>query len=594
MVSVFVVAAMFPWLVTNRVSQQPETLRGGDASYHFVGKFSGAAAHLHLALAPSDMLDREHSTISVLLDGVPLVTQSLQQTGANLELDLGLPTAGFHNVAIDTHLRIAGLDTCSPDFLQQAWLVIEPTSTWTLQNGSERLSYRDALDRWFTRRGPVTVAIGDDTADLDTKVGYWQLDGALRKHGFVIERVPASAANGGLAASDVQVIIDPSLAANRVALQVNHENVIIKTASASQLGAAAQVLAFPELADACAAWPCEFGDMPPMAKTAAVADATAVRVGDVAPGGFRGAGPGEHRLLLRWQRPLDTTVLAGAELRLDVRTPPVIAAGRAIALDVELNGVVVETFELRAGGNTMHVPLALSATNRSAVEVAIVVRNLEPPNATCGQSEAELWAWIDPASALLIPRRIERYDGIASLVADWQNLPPLVITEALGWPDVIALAPMLAPIAQRFAAQSWRRTDACGSGCIVIRASQAQSVDVRALTHDAIRAPYKAPAQAMLLRKGTMLEMWAATEPVPSPDYASLLSRAALSNVNAWSGVGVANHVGGADVRAAPTREPANVTGRRERRRNYFVWVWSAISIVVLLGLSRVVSRAAK
>lgn len=97
-----------------------------------------------------------------------------------------------------------------------------------------------------------------------------------------------------------------------------------------------------------------------------------------------------------------------------------------------------------------------------------------------------------------------------------------------------------------------------------------------------------------MLRKGTMLEMWAATEPVPSPDYASLLSRAALSNVNAWSGVGVANHVGGADVRAAPTREPANVTGRRERRRNYFVWVWSAISIVVLLGLSRVVSRAAK
>ena len=591
MLSTFLVAAIFPWLVTNRVSQQPETLRGGEAGYHFVGKFSGAAAHLHLAIAPSAMLDREHSTISVLLDGVPVVTQSLQQTGANLELDLGAPSAGFHNVAIDTRLRIEGMDTCSPDFLQQAWLVIEPTSTWTLQSGSERLSYRDALDRWFTRRGPVTVAIGDDNADLDTKMAYWQLDGALRKHGFVVERVPVSAANTG---SDVHVVIDPTLAADRVALQVRDERVIITAASPGKLGAAAQVLAFPELADACAAWPCEFGDLPPMASSAAVADTTAIRVGDVAPGGFRAAGPGEHRLLLRWQRPLDTTVQAGAELRLDVRTPPVIAAGRSIALDVELNGIVVETFELRAGSNTMHVPLTLGPTSRAAVELAIIVRTLEPPNATCGQSEAELWAWIDPASALLIPRRIERYDGIASLVADWQNLPPLVISEALGWPDVVALAPMLAPIAQRFAAQNWRRTDACGTGCIVIRASQANSVDVRELTHDAIRAPYKAPAQAMVLRKGTMLEMWAATEPVPRPDYASLLSRAALSNVNAWSSVGVANHIGGADVRAAPTREPANVTGRRARRRNYFVWIWSAISIVVLLGLSRVVSRAAK
>jgi hypothetical protein len=229
------------------------------------------------------------------------------------------------------------------------------------------------------------------------------------------------------------------------------------------------------------------------------------------------------------------------------------------------------------------------------IEVGVMVTITEPPSVSCGEDLGELWAWIDPAGALVLPRKIQRYDGIASFYTELTHRPALLLTEPLTWDQAVALGPILGPLARRFSGEAWVLATTCGSACVKIHPARRQHEDVQPMAGITTRAPYKAPSQAMLVRSApTQLELWSATRPTPVPDFSALLTATAISTATTWTTLGVAKRVSVEQVQAAAPETSRPVVGQREHRRRIFVWIWSAIAIVILIGLSKLVTRTAR
>ena len=571
----------------------PAMLRGGSDTYQFTGKFPGGTATLHLDIQVSTLVELDTSTVTVEVDGVPTVTDSVRHFLRDGGVALGAPTPGFHVVAVVIHLQIQGLDHCALDFREKAWLVLAPTSTLTTPVAEGPRSYQDLLQFWFERKAPVTISFaqaGAATTPPELVVGYLQIDSALRSHGFAVQ----DRRSGGPA--DVDVVIDATLPRDTVNLSVTATGLRIVAKRVAQLGIAGQVLADPQLAAACAQWPCEFGDLPINQTPPLVVDqAVVAQVSEQFPGGFRAAGPGQHRMRMQWSKPLDTELTTGAELRLMVRAPPTIAAGRRLRLDVDLAGMIIESFDLVAGSNEVRLPLPITNAVVGMIEVGVMITVTEPPSVSCGDDQGELWAWIDPTGALVLPRKIQRYDGIASFFTELTHRPVLLLDEPLTWDQTVALGPILGPLAQRFSSEPWVLAATCGSACVKIHPARQNYEDVQPMAGITTRAPYKAPAQAMLVRSATnQLELWSATRPTPVPDFSALLTTTAISTATTWTTLGVAKRISVQQVQAVAPATSHPVVGQREQRRRRFVWIWSAIAVVILLGLSKLVTRTAR
>jgi hypothetical protein len=587
------------------MAQLPSTLRGATASFGQVAKFNGGDVALLLDVRRSDQINTDSSTVTVTLDDVPVVTLSVAQLLMQPTIELGAPPAGFHRVAIATHLRIDKLDSCDPDFRNQAWLVVDVHSHWRMTLNQQSQSYQDFLDRWFARKKPVTIAFGqqpNQSAAAQDIVAYIQIDNALRRYGLNVRRVASGSA-------DVVVHVDPSMPRDTSVIAQRDGALWIQAQSAQRLATAAQVLADPSLLAACADWPCEFGDIAISNASEINAESQSVMtIGDQFVDGFRAAGPGQHVMTMRWSKPSDVNILAGSELQLELRAPLHIAAGRHIQMDVAIADIVVETFDIHEGANSIRLPLPLQQSRLGSTAINLVINNSEPAGKTCGPDESDLWLWIDPRSRLVVPREIIAYAGIASFFRRLTGRPVLAIDGNVTWQDAEPLATMLAPIASRFGNQIWTAIPSClqsstttvlaasSTPCLQLHSSSAVAQDVATLVGAASRAPYKSTRQSMMsLRDGNSLEIWSAEVSPPAPDFSSLLTSAAMSSSDNWVSLGVATKVGTptTSVSAVVTSTPDApvLEGQRAKRRKYFTWMWSGLAMLVLVGLARVVSQ---
>ncbi|MBL4637268.1 MAG: cellulose biosynthesis cyclic di-GMP-binding regulatory protein BcsB, partial [Kofleriaceae bacterium] len=83
---------------------------------------------LNLVWSTSDIVDRENSLITILLDQQPIRTSRLNVGEKNVNqrwrISLGKLEPGPHQITLKTHLEVAG-DPCLNRFANEAWFRIE-------------------------------------------------------------------------------------------------------------------------------------------------------------------------------------------------------------------------------------------------------------------------------------------------------------------------------------------------------------------------------------------------------------------------------------------------------------------------------------
>jgi hypothetical protein len=607
--------------MTQPLTRIPVVLRGASPQFQFQTYTGDGNALLDLDLRLSPTIDTTTSFVHIRVDGVPLLSWSLQQIVEKPRLNVGLLAKGLHSIELMLTLQVSGMDQCNSAFRDNAWIVINGRSALSAAANDRHQSLSELFDAWFVRGTPVRIAMVTDAgsqpevASEQWLFGFWQADTALRLRHFH----PMLATSDAGASADVVIgVANPARnvdVAPSVAVAISHDRVQMIASSLDALPIAGQILASPNVLDACGPWPCRIG---PLADTssesstlvddadiASTTDAVVARVADSAASGIRIEGPGTHVVSMHWQRSGSQHVASGSVLRGRWRASTQVSEHRKIVVDVRVNGVAIESFVVKPGLSDIEVSIPADLLQLPQVVVDVVVSISEPSQQIgkplhCPDDDAPLWLWLDPATNLIVPRTIRPAAGLAGFGRRLQHRPALQLpAQALSWAQAQAAAPVLAAFASKRPLERWRlaQPQATSEAQIEVANLAAQMDLISAYIGHQVNAPYKTAEQTLVhLESNQRVVIYPAvaeTSNMDNLDIAEVAAATLMSSRNQWVPIGPPQFETLDHNAKMATNGPAlaPVTGQRAAARRRFQWWLAGAATLVFVALAMTFSR---
>lgn len=624
---------------SNKTKREPQVLTPFERPLVLSGRNSSAAINiivdsdtsesiLNLQWSASDLVDRENSLITVLVDQQPIRTSRLSvaasKVGRGWTISLGQLEPGPHQVTLKTHLEVAG-DPCLIRFSKEAWFRIETKSSIELPAKVESetdAGLRNLPTLWQGDKRLVQM-VPPKNLSADSVLAFLEASAQLQVWGFTptLDTQPKKLALILLEEDDEARLAKQLLAAPEQAhaiAGIDSRTLTIIARSESGLSDAIRQLSSSTNRALCPKQgACLLSKMSSEKKTKTEIEAEKENQALVLDlktigykHGFVGQGSGTHVLRFVWQRPSTWSLTQPAQLHLDIRSPqsPLVDQDNT-TVSVRVNGQPISTWHVY-DGNKKHneraalkakVPMDFASDEALSFEVTIRIGLKEDVACEAINDEA-LWIVLEGSSRLLVERNEKRYDGIAAFYRSTETQRPTLSTEKAmtSWNEVLWLGAILHPFVDQTRSQRWQWTD---------ESDQHARIEIHSLDKSSgIVAAYVTKAWWIdsfeglpLLSLANSVRLSTATKglltiqlgrltskPPESPRYAALVDADALWSDPAW--VGLEGDASVSDIHKVRSEDPspseslARIKSKEERKLQTINLIWAGLAGLLLLA----------
>jgi|GEM_PF-3585634 len=422
-------------------------------------------------------VDAQKSTLTVLLDGVPMKTLHLESTGP-LEIDLGLPSDGFHALALKAHL-VPVTKHCvgSEDDTLWAKLVDAELAWHQVAIPPKTLGVSELLNSWIPGSEVQILGALDETPG--GALVYLELASWLTSRKVHLARKSEQV---------FEFQRDETL--KHSTLEVKGRRVLLAGPSWKALQHVALGLHDERMLKGCVGLKCfvparnRTVSISPSRKGLGTLDEVVLELSDVLARPWVSAGSGQKELDFSWTPPQDWTAKASPLVELFVRMPTSFRTGVAL-VSLSLNETPLESWTLS--------PQELSRSEGAILLTAAIPRELHEETNWNFRLSTRLkpfddnCAWVDPSTAwlvvegrsrLVVPRRENRRPGIKSLLAAIPNRPKLSWEAPLSTATLMRLALLLKELPSPSVRRAWIWQKQC-QNCIKVLQSADATLPVR-------------------------------------------------------------------------------------------------------------------
>lgn len=584
---------------------------------------------LNLQWSASDLVDRENSLITVLVDQQPIRTSRLSVAASKVSqgwtISLGQLEPGPHQVTLKTHLEVAG-DPCLIRFSKEAWFRIETKSSIELPAKVESetdAGLRNLPTLWQGDKRLVQM-IPPKKLSADSVLAFLEASAQLQVWGFTptLDTQPKKLVLMLLEEDDENRFAKQLLAAPRQAHAIagidNRTLTIIARSESGLADAIRQLSSTTNRALCPKQGACLLSKTSKESKSETKSDVDKENQALVLnlktlgyQHGFVGQGSGTHVLRFVWQRPSTWSLTQPAQLHLDIRLPqsPLIDQDTT-TVSVRVNDQPISTWHVY-DNSTKHneraalkakVPMDFASDEALSFEVMIRIGLKEDVACEAINDEA-LWLVLEGSSRLLVERNEKRYDGIAAFYRSTKTQRPTLSTEKAmtSWNEVLWLGAILHPFVDQTRSQRWRWTDDGDQHARIEIYSLDKSSGIGA-KDDFTKAWWSGSSEGLpLLSLANSARLSTATrglltiqlgrltsKPPESPRYAALVDADALWSNPAW--VGLEGDAKVSDIHkvrseGSNTRESlARIKSKEERKLQTINLVWAGLAGMLLVA----------
>jgi len=391
-----------------------------------------------LAFSVSNLIDPADSSLTALIDGLPIASVRLSELGTT-EADLKwqfeaqLKEPGQHLLSIQANLNTAD-EHCTNRWLRETWLRIQSQSKISWESDSQTVSNptdnANFIEQWMALSKPLTV---EPQFPVEPSMGITVIDlvARLREQGVTV--LPHGSTEGesirilvGGSDSSSAIIVDALRDAPDSFGGWHYEDgtLLLFARSAESLNRVIDGIFQSDTRLQCPRFrPClllsrNSTKTPNQLAVSDSSNASVLKLSDVGlQNGWAPIGHGDHKLFLVWQRPKGWTIDKAPELHLELRVSGAAALDRAgSSFHIGVNEAPLISWDLDVDPNQGHMlraKLPRQFWDADTLAISLSANLARTPQSPCAvETERDLWLTLAADSGLFIDRIERTWDGI--------------------------------------------------------------------------------------------------------------------------------------------------------------------------------------